>query len=175
MKYYRRATILLVGLAVGSTLLITKTENIIPIMILLLSPLIIGIWLGLIVPYMHLGVYALIGGIGGVAAFITVVIALGGGIQWSGIIPVGFFIISFSTGGLIGDWIERKRSPIRPTAAFAEKIARGVVGSTNSPSPQVESKVKRLADIFAALGPLLSLIGTIIAAYFAFRASILPK
>lgn len=87
-------------------------------------------------------------------------------------------ILLFLTGGLCGDWIERKIFPDAVRYGFPESIARRLVGVPKSkaqPEALGIPRVKRLADIASALAPLLTFLASIITAVLTYQAALLKK
>jgi len=50
-------------------------------------------------------------------------------------------------------------------------VARNIVGSKNK-SPEEVGQVKRIAELISAMTPILTFLGSIIAAYLSYRATI---
>lgn len=73
-------------------------------------------------------------------------------------------ILLFTTGGLIGDQIERSFYPDLAPNSVAIALARRIV--TNRSANDSPSRVRRLAEFITAMAPVLTLIGSIITAYF---------
>lgn len=85
----------------------------------------------------------------------------------------------FITGGLIGDWIERKRFPKRYELGYAQQLAgkyferkTGVLAANVLPGSNLETRIKSLASTITAMAPILALIGTIAASYFGYKTAI---
>ena len=85
-------------------------------------------------------------------------------------------IISFlliAAGTVVGDWIARWLSR-RASPRLAQQIAVKIVGSESGGyGPSVgDDRVRRLAAVISALGPLLALVGSVVTAYFTYLAAI---
>lgn len=74
-------------------------------------------------------------------------------------------------GGIIGNWIHRKRTPFERESGYAVRLARKVVGAKNK-SPQEQTRIKTMAEIIGALGPILTLLGSVITAILAYKAAL---
>lgn len=80
----------------------------------------------------------------------------------------------YVTGIIIGRWIQRQQSPHKAEPKYAIQLARKIVGKS-SQSSEGKDRVKRIAEIVAALAPILTFLGSIIAAYLSYRATIGKK
>ncbi len=149
----------------------------------IVCPLPFGLWRGLILPRSKLRTYVVVGAATGTISAVGAVLVFLGGrseMSWSGdwwtALPVyalaGAFL--YTTGGIIGRWIEKKRSPYIAESGYALQLARKIVGKKGR-SDEGVSRVKRVAEIIAALAPVLALLGSIITAYLSYRATINKK
>jgi hypothetical protein len=148
------------------------------LIIFIICPLPFGLWIGLWLRGSHLKIYSLLGFIIGIINMIITGFIFS---QWIGefrlIDGQSLFInvlggtFLYTTGGIIGDWIVKKRSSGSVEQGYAMKLARNIVGSKDS-SPEGVSKVKRISEIITALAPILTFLGAIIAAYLSYRATI---
>ena len=128
-------------------------------LLFLIGPILSGVWLGLVVPAVHLRAYSIIGVVVGSATYGELALAKEPvGSYWPYVI---WGILTIVTGGLIGDVIERmtssRRSPSRIATAVAGHVLRAIPGNAAA----TDANIKRLAEVLAALGPLLTLAGTI--------------
>jgi hypothetical protein len=80
----------------------------------------------------------------------------------------------YITGIIIGRWIQRQRSPHKAEPKFAIQLARKIVGKS-SQSSEGKDRVKRIAEVIAALAPILTFLGSIVTAYLSYRATISKK
>ena len=146
----------------------------------ILYPLPFGFWFGFSKRGTHLKAYAIVGIIVGTMSAIGVNIVF---IARYGVLPGDWptFSLSFLlagtllyiTGGLIGDQFEKRNSPTANTG-YAVKLAKRIVGA-NGESPEGVSKVKRLSDAITAMAPILTFIGSLIAAYLSYMATVSKK
>lgn len=145
-------------------------------------PLPFGFWAGLWTRGRNGRWYALFGALSGLVAYAVV--------QWTwrSIAPAPvpwtsedlhyliYYVIGsgllFLTGGLVGDQIQGIRNPAARRAPTAEAIARRVIGSrSGSATPADGARIQQLADAITAMAPLLTLLGSVIAAYQTFQAA----
>jgi hypothetical protein len=80
----------------------------------------------------------------------------------------------YLTGALIGKWIRKKRSPYGTESVYAIGLAKRLVGK-KAALPESADAVKRVAEVVSSLAPLLTFIGSIITAYFSYRAALFKK
>jgi hypothetical protein len=150
------------------------------LIISIVCPLPFGLWLGLASRGSHLKAYAIIGVSVGVLNAIGMI---GIFVIYEGIIPHDWLLagvvyvlagmLLYITGGLLGDWVEKKTVSMVETG-YAVKLAKKIVGK-NKNSPEGIGKVKRLTEIITALAPILTFLGSIIAAYLSYKATISKK
>ena len=144
-------------------------------------PLPFGLWAGLWTRGRgHAHLYAIFGALSGLLAYGVVQAT------WRSIAPqpvpwtaedLQYFIyyvigacLLFITGGLVGDLIEGKMNPAVRHSPAAQALARRIVGKEQSPAV-----AQKLADMMTAMAPLLTLIGSVIAAYQTFQAAMPSK
>ena len=146
-----------------------------------LIPIIVGIWIGIKWEGNHFKPYLLIGigsGVLEVTMWTVLVVALEEFARdemalmatYAGVITLKS-VLGLVTGGLVGDWIARRRNLSRRRTNTAERVITAI-----SPLRSDESSAaKRLANLITAFGPLLAplftLMGTIITAYFGLRVA----
>lgn len=146
-------------------------------------PLPFGLWAGLWTRGRgHAHLYTLFGALSGLLAYAVVQLT------WRSIAPqpvpwtaedLQYFVyyvigacLLFLTGGLVGDFIEGKRNPAVRHSATAEALARRIVGRSGGSNVD---RIQKLADMMTAMAPLLTLIGSVIAAYQTFQAAMPQK
>jgi len=146
----------------------------------MMYPLPFGFWFGLSTRGTRLKAYAILGVIIGIMSAIGVNTVF---IAQNGVLPIDWpsfslaFLLSgtllYITGGLIGARMEKKGSPMAHPG-YAVRIARRIVGGKKE-SPEGASRVKRLSEIITALAPILTFIGSLIAAYLSYKATLNKK
>lgn len=83
--------------------------------------------------------------------------------------------LMFLTGGLLGDWRERRRHPSDIRPGYAEAIATRIARRHDSNGLIVSrERVKQIADLVSAIAPLLTFAASILAAYLTYRAALPP-
>ncbi len=141
------------------------TYGVIEVITNLVGVFVVGLVVGLWLKGVHTLAYLLIGLLSGLIPALTGLtqwIALGG-------IALGVATtLSFTSGGLLGDLIERFRHPTSERSK-AERLAARFLRTHTRPAS--DASIKRLGDIIAAIGPLLSFLGTITSGIFAFLSS----
>lgn len=146
----------------------------------IVSPIPLGIWLGVSWTKSHLKIYVLIGLLIGLLGVTSIILVLG---DLPPLAYYGYLIIPpalmFITSALFGDLMERKLYPDRVQAGYAEQLAIRLISSSKKTTSAIggtkvtyEERVNRLASFFAALAPILTLIGTIITAILTYLATI---
>lgn len=147
-------------------------------------PLPFGLWAGLWTRGRgHAHLYALFGALSGLLAYVVVQLTWRSlsetAVPWTADDLEYFFYyvlgacFLFLTGGLVGDQIEGRIHPSMQGSATAVAIARRIVGSgAKGADPD---RIKKLADMMTAMAPLLTLIGSVIAAYQTFQAAMPQK
>jgi hypothetical protein len=81
--------------------------------------------------------------------------------------------LMFLTGGLLGDWRERRRYPSDIRPGYAEAIAARIARHhEKNASVMPRERVKHLADIASAIAPLLTFVASILAAYLTYLAAL---
>ena len=142
--------------------------------LLLISPLVFGLWSGLKWRGSHLKWYLIFGLIIGISGTLGDRVAYGYFDFDMAIILIPAAIFSFTAGGVAGDWVERKRFGRPSEDGYAERLAKRVVHVTevtsNVNEEVSEDLVKRLSDIIAALGPILAFVASIVASVLTFMA-----
>lgn len=151
--------------------------------VLLAVPLVFGLWLGIRLTGVHLKYYLLLGLAAGLVE---------GSIWWLLLWLIGEQLgvfalallgvnslrttLGFLMGGLLGDWIERKRHPGVRRAGVAEQLAvkwvRPRIGeSTHARGDRgsYDLRLEKVKSTISALAPILGLIGVITPSYFAYR------
>jgi predicted neutral ceramidase superfamily lipid hydrolase len=146
----------------------------------MIYPLPFGFWFGFSKPSTNLKSYAILGFIIGIMSAIGVNTVF---IVQNSMLPIDWpsfslaFLLAgtllYITGGLIGARMEKKGSTMA-NSGYAVKIARKIVGDKGR-SPEGVSRVKRLSEIITALAPILTFIGSLIAAYLSYKATINKK
>ena len=100
---------------------------------------------------------------------------IGGSTAWGYVLYFIASILSFTAGGVLGDWVERKRTPHTITAGLARRIAKCLIPDDPEDEKSTEARVQRLALLLSALQPiivaLLSLLTACVAGYFQWRAT----
>lgn len=147
-------------------------------------PLIFGIWLSLSWAGSHLKRYFIIGVSIGIAEQILFILFEPELLQdfilaiAVGIVVVIAATLSFSSGALFGDLLERKLYPDRARTGFAERLAERLViksehtqGGLGGSKATYEERVKRLAGIITALAPILTFIASVLTAVFGYLAA----
>jgi hypothetical protein len=146
-------------------------------------PLPFGLWAGAWTRGRgHAHLYALFGALSGLLAYAVVQLT------WRSIAPqpvpwsaedLQYFVyyvigacLLFLTGGLVGDLIEGKLNPAVRHSATAEALARRIVGRSGGSNV---AHIQKLADMMTSMAPLLTLIGSVIAAYQTFQAAMPQK
>ncbi len=145
-------------------------------------PLPFGLWAGMWTRGRgHAHLYALFGALSGLLAYLVVQVT------WRSLSPTPvpwtpddlhyffYYVLGacflFLTGGLLGDQLEGMLRPT-PRSRTAEAIARRIVGR---PDGQNGNQIQKLADMITAMAPLLTLLGSVIAAYQTFQAAMPQK
>lgn len=159
--------------------------SVIPQFIALFSPLPFGVWAGVWDRGRHLRRYVYAGSLVGLSQLISNVllrrqlfgISLFYGDAIGNVWIVTIFIVGsmllFVTGGLTGDLIERRFLPATGPGKAAESVARGVLRTVHR--KRDDTSVKRLAEIIAALAPLLTFIGSLVTAYLTYQAALVKR
>ena len=81
--------------------------------------------------------------------------------------------VLFASGGFVGRWFRKRR--VYEKDSLSARIANSLVRapkSSHHSSASRDEQVKRLSAILTALAPILTLIGSIITAYFAYLAAV---
>lgn len=155
---------------------------------LFIIPIAIGLWIGIRWRGRHLKRYLILGLVsGGLEAILFIIfLFLADGISFDDSpyllailgINVARCTFGFMGGGLVGDWLEKRRFPKRYKKGFAEQFARnyverrtGVPAENVLPGSALDTRVKSLASAITAMAPILALIGTIAASYFGYKAT----
>lgn len=81
-------------------------------------------------------------------------------------------VLSFTAGGIFGDWIELRRSPGAARTGLAARLALIVVKPHPTDGDITERRLDRMAVFFKSLGPLLTFISSIVAAYLTYKAAV---
>ena len=152
-------------------------------------PLAFGLWLGLRLSGIHLKYYFLLGlSSGFVEGLIWSALLLFTG-QLSAVVLVLLGInmlrttIGFLIGGLLGDWIERKRRPVAARrAGMAEQLAAKLIQprreeSIDSPEKRVtyDARLDRMKSTITALAPVFGLIGILAPAYLGYKQIVIKS
>jgi hypothetical protein len=149
-------------------------------------PLPFGLWAGLWTRGRHARWYALFGALSGLLAYAVVEWTwrsiAPAPVPWTAenldyliryVIGSGFL---FLTGGLVGDQIQGIINPAARSAPAAEAIARRLVsGRSGNTTPAEGARVQKLADLITSLAPILTFLGSVIAAYQTFQAAMPQK
>jgi hypothetical protein len=148
------------------------------LIVFIICPLPFGLWVGLWLRGSHLKIYVLLGFITGIITMIVTGFIFSFWEPEATLIDDQSLLVNvlggtflYTTGGIIGDWIEKKRSPHLVDHGYAMRVARNIVGSKNK-SPEEVGQVKRIAELISAMTPILTFLGSIIAAYLSYRATI---
>lgn len=152
-------------------------------------PLAFGLWLGLRLSGIHFKYYFLLGLSSGLVE----------GLIWSPLLlftgQLGAVVlavlginmlrttIGFVIGGLLGEWIERKRRPVAARrAGVAEQLAAKLIhprreGSVDSPEKRVtyDAKLDRMKNTISALAPVFGLIGILAPAYLGYKQIVIKS
>jgi hypothetical protein len=181
--YAQILTIVLpVLISVGSYWLFHLSFNRILLIVSIVSPLPCGLWRGLILPKTHFKTYIIIGIVTGLLTSIGVLLVFHISenrplfplpFDWALALPTYSFggAFLYITGGIIGRWVDKKRSPYEAESGYAMRLAKKIIGKEDRTAAGV-SRAKRIAETIALLTPLLTLIGSIITAYLSYRANI---
>lgn len=146
-------------------------------------PLAFGLWLGIKVTGVHIKYYLLLGLSAGLVEGLIwwLILRLSGehlGVFALALLGVNSLrsTLGFLMGGLLGDWIERKRHPGVRRAGVAEQLAvkwvRPRIGeSTHARGDRgsYDVRLERVKSTISALAPILGLIGLITPSYFTYR------
>lgn len=155
---------------------------------LFIIPIAIGLWIGIKWRGRHLKRYLILGLVsGGLEAILFIIfLFLADEISFDDSpyllaivgINVARCTFGFTGGGLVGDWLEKRRFPKRYKKGFAEQFASnyferrtGVPAENVLPGSALDTRVKSLASAITAMAPILALIGTIAASYFGYKAT----
>jgi hypothetical protein len=153
----------------------------IPLITSIVCPLPFGLWRGLRLPQTYFKTYLVIGICVGLINSLGVLVIFSGRLfplhsDWITVFPVYTFggTFLYLTGGIIGRWIVKKRSPFVAEGGYAMTLARKIVGKHDQSTEGI-SRVKRIAETITALAPLMTLLGSVITAYLSYRATINKK
>jgi hypothetical protein len=148
------------------------------LIVFIICPLPFGLWVGLWLRGSHLKIYSLLGFITGIINMIVTGLIFSKFIGRFRLIDEQALLVTvlggtflYTTGGIIGNWIEKGRSSRPVEQGYAMRLARNIVGSKDK-SPEGVSQVKRISEIITALAPILTFLGSLIAAYLSYRATI---
>lgn len=149
---------------------------------LMAVPLAFGLWLGLRLTGAHFKYYLLLGLSSGLAegliwssmlfwvseSSLTAVVLLG--------VNMLRTTIGFMLGGLLGDWIERKRRPGVRRAGLAEQLAvkwvqprKGENIGAQANRGAYDVRLERVKNTISAMAPIIGLIGIITPAYLGYK------
>jgi hypothetical protein len=150
---------------------------------LLVVPLAFGIWLGIRLTGVQIKYYLLLGLSAGLVegSIWWLLLWLAG--EQLGVFAIALLgvnslrtTLGFLMGGLMGDWIERKRRPGVRRAGVAEQLAvkwvRPRIGeSTNTQGDRgpYDVRLEKVKNTISAVAPILGLIGVITPSYFAYK------
>jgi hypothetical protein len=146
------------------------------------APLPFGLWAGVWTRGRHAGIYVAVGAIVGTLSFLGAMSM--GDHLWS---PSRWdtqdftylmrYVVAasllFTTGALVGDWIEAKVQNVYTAGLGAQYVASRLLRSVNAANGDKPQRIKRLADLLTALAPLLTFVGSMITAYFTYHAALL--
>lgn len=144
-------------------------------------PLPFGLLYKLTVPREHLKVQAVLAIGIGLVNFVGITLVYRGRLyppphDWEQVFSIytlgGGFL--YLTGGIVGRWINKKKSPFEAETGYAVKLARKITGR-NARTNEGANVVKRTAELLAALAPLLTFLGSLVAAYLSYKATINKK
>lgn len=154
-------------------------------------PLAFGLWLGLRLSGIHLKYYFLLGLSSGLVEGLiwSALLLFTEGGQLGAVVLAVLGInmlrttIGFVIGGLLGDWIERKRRPVAARrAGVAEQLAAKLIqprreGSIDSPEKRVtyDARLDRMKSTITALAPVFGLIGILAPAYLGYKQIVIKS
>ena len=87
------------------------------------------------------------------------------------LIVVARCVFGFVTGGLVGDWIERRRYPERYEKSFVETFAIRFSTPSGQQVGRFERVTKTVAGLTTSMAPLIPLLGVIVTSVFGYYAS----
>ena len=154
-------------------------------------PLAFGLWLGLRLSGIHLKYYFLLGLSSGLVEGLiwSALLLFTAGGQLGAVVLAVLGInmlrttIGFVIGGLLGDWIERKRRPVAARrAGVAEQLAAKLIQprreeSIDSPEKRVtyDARLDRMKSTITALAPVFGLIGILAPAYLGYKQIVIKS
>ena len=150
---------------------------------LMAVPLAFGLWLGIRLAGVHFKYYLFFGLSSGLIEALIWSVLLWSSNEFSKVellILVGLNMlrttIGFVVGGLLGDWIERKRRPGIRRAGLAEQLAVKLLKPRTEGSIQAQGnrgsydvRLERVKNTLSALAPVIGLIGIITPAYLGYK------
>jgi hypothetical protein len=145
------------------------------------APLLIGLLAGVRFPGRHVLWYALDGALAGIANLgiaavgdlISAEISLD--VVHVGLIYVVGAMLSLSTGALVGEWIQRRRSPNAARPGIPDQIASRIARISNVSEGSEPAWTKSIAAIMTAIAPILTLLGTVVTSNLAYLAALGSK
>lgn len=148
--------------------------------ILLFSPILFGLWLGYHWRSSHLEAYFLSGLAVGLAGVLSDAAYFGAMDLSIAVTIIPLATLLFTTGGITGDWIERWRHGRPDKDGYSEKLAKRLVkmrdatpgGSDPEEQDPAEDRIKMLSDLIAAITPILTFIGTVLATILTYLVAI---
>jgi hypothetical protein len=79
----------------------------------------------------------------------------------------------FTSGSILGRWLYRFYSPQRTPGRIATRLATQVVsGLSPSSKPSSERVIRQIGTLISAIAPILTFIGSLVAAYFTYLAAV---
>jgi len=151
----------------------------------IVAPLPCGLWSGLWWRGKHVRAYAIAGATAGILQYVGSLLAYyltpprGFHLSMTEVALFGTLyavggLLLFVTGALLGDLLERRFTAEEGPSSGAQSIAKSILRRIDR-RPASETAVKRVAEFVTAVAPILTFIGSLVAAYLTYQAAIMKK
>lgn len=143
----------------------------------ILSPWVVGLWVGLVHPPKSAIQYFALGAAAGLLNSVAVSLALeiyhiydGGRTNFGAVINLYFMTPFFLTlfGAIVGGWFGRRRELEAEPPAYARNLAKAMVSTMEQDTGKADQRLDQFTKLTTALVPFLTLIGSIVAAYLTY-------
>jgi hypothetical protein len=146
----------------------------------ILSPWVVGLWMGLVSPPKDTIQYFALGAAAGLFNSVVVSLSLevyntyyGTGTDFRAVVNLYFLTPFFLTvfGTIVGVWLRRRRRYDAEPPTYARNLAKAMVGTKERDEGEADRRLEQFTKLTAALVPVLTFIASMVAAYLTYLAA----